>query len=73
VYRKYSMRGRVERFIQHKALVLYESLDTPPRAVFLIHTSIGGALSAVLYFLVIWFREVFELLQILVIRISLSV
>jgi len=39
--------------------VLYDSRDTHPSAVFFIHTSIGGALSDILYFLVVWLREIF--------------
>jgi len=56
--------------------VLYNSRDTHPSAVFFIHTSIGSALSDILYFLVIWLREFFavvEPLRISVIRISVSV
>ena len=37
--------------------MLYGSLDTPPHAVFFMYTSIGGALSDILYFLVVWLRE----------------
>ena len=40
-------------------LVLYDSRDTHPSAVFFMHTSIGGALSDILYFLVVWLREIF--------------
>jgi len=51
--------------------------DTHLSAVFFIHTSIGGALSDILYFPVVWLREIFfvvvEPLQIPVIRISVSV
>ena len=39
--------------------MLYDSQDMHPSAVFFIHTSIGGALSDILYFLVVWLREIF--------------
>jgi len=39
--------------------VLYDSQDTHPSAVFFIHTSIGDALSDILYFLVVWLGEIF--------------
>ena len=42
-----------------RSWLLYDSWDTDPRAVFFIHTSIGGALSDILYFLVVWLREIF--------------
>ena len=35
----------------------------PPSAVFFIHTSIGSALSVILYFLVIWLGEIFSSTQ----------
>ena len=35
-------------------------LETPPNAVFFIHTSIGGALSVILYFLVVWLGAIFS-------------
>ena len=38
-------------------------LETPPSAVFFIHTSIGSALSVILYFLVIWLRAIFSCTQ----------
>ena len=31
-----------------------------PSAVFFIHTSIGGALSVILYFLVVWLGAIFS-------------
>jgi len=42
-----------------RSQVLYDSQDTHPSAVFFIYTSMGGALSDILYFLVVWLREVF--------------
>jgi len=39
--------------------VLYNSQYTQPRAIFFIHTSIGGALGVILYFLVVWLGETF--------------
>jgi len=57
--------------------VLYDSRDTYPSAVFFIHTSIGGALSDILYVLpgsLAWrVFVVVKPLQILVIRILVSV
>ena len=35
----------------------------PPSAVFFIHTSIGGALSVILYFLIIWLRVILSSTQ----------
>ena len=37
----------------------HEFLDTSPHAVFFVHTSIGGTLNNMLYFLVVWLGEVF--------------
>jgi len=39
--------------------VLYDSRDMHLSGVFFIHTSIGGALSDILYFLVVWLGEIF--------------
>jgi len=39
--------------------VLYDSRNTHPNAVFFIHTSIGSALSGILFFQVVWPRETF--------------
>ena len=56
VYGKYStrepntVRGKAECCICFK---------TPPSAVFFIHTSIGSALSVILYFLVIWLGAIY--------------
>jgi len=60
VYEKYSMRGSVERLIQHKAKpsAVFASRQ-PPSAVFFIHISIGGALTVILYFLVVWLGATF--------------
>ena len=46
---------------QKRSRVLYDSCDmrTHLSAVFFMHTSIGSALSDILYFLVVWFSEVF--------------
>ena len=44
----------VWRLIQHQA---------KPSAVFFIHTSIGGALTVILYFLVIWLGAIFSSTQ----------
>ena len=38
-------------------------LKTLPSAVFFIHTSIGGALSVILYFLVVWLGAIFSSTQ----------
>ena len=38
-------------------------LETPPSAVFFIHTSIGSAFSVILYFLVIWLGAIFSSTQ----------
>ena len=35
----------------------------PSRVVFFVHTSIGGALSAILYFLVVWLGATFSSTQ----------
>ena len=39
-------------------------LETPTSAVFFIHTSIGSALSVILYFMVIWLGTTFLSTQI---------
>ena len=54
MYEKYSMKGCVERQIQHSALprAVFASRHYLS-AVFFIHTSIGGALIVILYFLVV--------------------
>ena len=64
MYGKYSTRGRVERLIQHEAKpsAVFAS-RYPPRAVFFVHTSIGGALNVILYFLVVWLRTIFSSTQ----------
>ena len=56
--------GRVERLIQHevKPSAVFASRH-PPSAVFFIHTSIGGALTVILYFLVVWLRAIFSSTQ----------
>ena len=58
------MRGRVERLIQHEAKpgAVFASRH-PPRAVFFVHTSIGGALCVILYFLVVWLGAIFSSTQ----------
>ena len=64
MYGKYSTRGCVERLIQHevKQSAVFASRH-PPSAVFFIHTRIGGALSVILYFLVVWFGAIFSSAQ----------
>ena len=64
MYGKYSTRRRVERLIQHevKPSAVFASRH-PLSIVFFIHTSIGGALSVILYFLVIWFGVIFSSTQ----------
>ena len=61
VYGKYSTRGCVKRLIQHKAKpsAVFASRH-PSSAVFFIHTSIGGALCVILYFLVVWLGAIFS-------------
>ena len=56
--------GRAERLIQHEAKpsAVFASRH-PSSAVFFIHTSIGGALTVILYFLVVWFRAIFSSTQ----------
>ena len=64
VYRKYNMRERVERLIQHEAkLSAVFALRHPPSAVFFVHTSIGGALSVILNFLVVLRGAIFSSTQ----------
>jgi len=60
VYEKYSMRGCVERLIQHEAKpsAVFASRHSPS-AVFFIHTSIDGALIVIMYFLVVWLGATF--------------
>ena len=58
------MKGCVERLIQHevKPSAVFASRH-PLSAVFFIHTSIGGALTVILYFLVVWLGEIFSSTQ----------
>ena len=60
----YGTIGRVKRLIQHlvspRAVF---ALRHPPSAVIFIHRSIGGALSVILYFLVIWLGAIFSSTQ----------
>ena len=65
VYRKYSMRGCVERLIQHKVKLsaVFALRHTQQSAVFFIHTSIGGVLSVILYFMVFLLKALPEPLQ----------
>ena len=64
MYEKYSMRVCVERLIQHEAKpsAVFASRH-PPSAIFFVHTSIGGALSVILYFLVVWLGAIFSSTQ----------
>ena len=64
MYGKYSTRGRVERLIQLEAKpsVVFASRH-PPSAVVFIHTSIGGALTDLLEFLVVWLGSIFSSTQ----------
>ena len=58
VYGKYSTRGCVERLIQHEA-----KLRHPPEyCIFRTHKQ-GGALSVILYFLVVWLEAIFSSTQ----------
>ena len=60
MYEKCSMRGCVERLIQHEAkLSAVFASRHPPSAVFFIHTSISGTLIVILYFLVVWLEATF--------------
>ena len=45
-------RGGVpsDKYSMRRSRVLYLSRDTPPSAIFFVHTSLGGALSGILYF-----------------------
>ena len=56
--------GRAERLIQHEAKpsAVFASRH-PSSVVFFIHTNIGGALTVILYFLVVWFRAIFSSTQ----------
>ena len=60
MYGKYNTRVCVERLIQHSALprAVFASRH-PPSVVYFVHTSIGSALSVILYFLVSWLRTIF--------------
>ena len=61
---KIQHEGCVKRLIQHEAKPsAVFALRHPPSAVFFIHTSIGSALSVILYFLVIWLRAIFSSTQ----------
>ena len=60
--RKYSMRGHVESTARGKDDCCI-CLETPPSAVFFVHTSIGSSLSVILYFLVIWLGVIFSSTQ----------
>ena len=64
MYGKYNTRGHVERLIQHEAKpsAVFASRH-PPSAVFFIHTSIGSALTVILYFLVVWLGAIFSSTQ----------
>ena len=54
----------MSRLIQQEAkLSAVFALTHPLSAVFFIHTSIGGALTVILYFLVVWLREIFSSTQ----------
>ena len=65
VYEKYSMRVSVLRQIQHSTSPCAVLASRhPPSAVFFIHTSVGGALTVTLYFLVVWLRATFLIGQI---------
>ena len=57
MYWKYSMRG-VSRDWYNMSRCCH-SRDTHLSAVFFIHTSIGSALSDIVYFLVVWPEEIF--------------
>ena len=64
VYGKYSTRGCFKRLIQNEAKPsAVFALRHLPSAVFFIHTSIGGALTVILYFLVVWLRAIFSSTQ----------
>jgi len=54
-------RGGVSRdsYSKRQSRVLYDSRDTHLSAIFFMHTSIGGALNDILYFLVVCLREIF--------------
>ena len=64
---KYSTRVCVEWLIQHEArpsaAFAPPPPPPPPSAVFFIHTSIGGAITIILYFLVIWLGAIFSSTQ----------
>ena len=68
MYGNYSTRGLVERLIQHEAkpsavFAPPSAVLAPPSVVFFLHTSLGGALTAMLYFLVIWLGVTFSSTQ----------
>jgi len=56
-----AVRGGMSRdyYSTRQSRVLYDSWDMHRSAVFFIHTSIGSALSDILYFLIVWLREIF--------------
>ena len=64
MYGKYSTRVRVKRLIQLEAKpsAVFDSRH-PPSAVSFIYTSIGGALTVILDFLVVWLRAIFSSTQ----------
>ena len=64
MYGKYSTRVRVKRLIQLEAKpsAVFASRH-PPSAVSFIYTSIGGALTVILDFLVVWLRAIFSSTQ----------
>ena len=46
-------------YSMRQSQVLYLPRHPPTSAVFFVHTSIGSALSVILYFLVVWLRVIF--------------
>ena len=68
IYGKYSMKRRVKKLIQHEAKpsAIFSSRH-PPSALLHVHKSIGGALSVILYFLVVWLGVIFSSTQTVVI------
>ena len=58
------MRGCVERLIQHEAKpsAVFASRH-PPSTVFCCTHKQGGALSVILYFLVVWLGAIFSSIQ----------
>ena len=65
-YGKYSTRGRVEtreaNTARGKPSAVF-ALRHPPSAAFFIHSSIGSALTVILYFLVVWLGAIFSSTQ----------